>query len=274
MINFDLICLIALLCLQSRELLNVAPTVLKTRNIYQHVNLQQIVLTTVQLWVFIHMIVGAETSNCPLLAYSMEVIYALTTWLQDFIMLTRIRIFDQQLFKKSMIVFVPLLIARAATNLEVTITARPVAVSPTYCDLGWTPEPTGRQNIVKTVTYFLECSLLIFLVFRHLRSLKSANAASTRFLQKTVAICLLTLVLSTTISIFISTGFQPQRLMIWFGLINVSVSLSDSFLAQSITQAFIEKNASSGTTASGNITGKNQSNVMENAAATKITVEV
>ncbi|KAI9142647.1 hypothetical protein BKA69DRAFT_1065584 [Paraphysoderma sedebokerense] len=228
------------------------------------------------MWVFIHMMVGAETSDCPFLAYSMEVIYATTTWLQDFIMLTRIRIFDQQLFKKSMIVFIPLLIARAATNLEVTITARPFAVSPTYCNLGWTPESTGRQNIVKTVTYFLECCFLIYLVYRHLRTLKNATAASTRFLQKTVAICLFSLVLSTTISIFVSTGFQAERLMTWFGLINVSVSLSDSFLAQSITQAFVEKNASTGWAGSSNHTaGKSTSaNVLDHSSNAKVTVEV
>ncbi|KAI9139798.1 hypothetical protein BKA69DRAFT_1126225 [Paraphysoderma sedebokerense] len=176
--------------------------------------------------------------------------HAIVTWIQDYIMLTRIHIFDPILFKKSLFVFVPLLIARAVTNFDTIIRGvNPVQISPTICNPGYSMEITGRQNIIKAITYFLEACLLIYLVFRHLKSLPRSENLARLFLLKTVAVCVFSVVVSTTMCFILLLGIAPQHVFLWYAFINTTMSLSDSFISQSITEAFVKKNVNKHTTA-------------------------
>ncbi|KAI9143099.1 hypothetical protein BKA69DRAFT_1173963 [Paraphysoderma sedebokerense] len=243
MIGIELFTLISLLCVQSHELFRISPNLIRNFNVYTFANFAQVALTTILLWTFIHFNV-AVTTQCIALSHYMANSYAVTTWFQDFIMLTRIRIFDREIFKKSLFVFIPLLIARAATNLHTAVSIAPIQVTPTVCDTGFPGDKTGRQNIVKAVTYFVETCVLVFLVSRHLQKFDRKDVVARKFLVKTVIICIFSLAVATTFSFFLTLGIEPGHTLMWFGLINTTISISDSFLAQSITEAFLEKNAS------------------------------
>ncbi|KAI9143096.1 hypothetical protein BKA69DRAFT_1134350 [Paraphysoderma sedebokerense] len=241
MIGIEVFILISLLCLQSHELFRIAPSVVRNFNIYTVINFSQVALTTVLLWTFIHLNIS-ETTACLALSYYMAHSYAVATWCQDFIMLTRIRIFDETMFKRSLVLFAPLLIARVVTNLDTAVSIRPVQVTPTLCDVGYPGDRTGRQNIVKAVTYFVEICVLVFLVVRHLRRFNNMDTIARKFLIKTAVICVISLTLATSFSLLLLLGIEASHSLMWFGLINSTISISDSFLARSITAAFMERN--------------------------------
>ncbi|KAI9143965.1 hypothetical protein BKA69DRAFT_1057414 [Paraphysoderma sedebokerense] len=241
MIGIDIFVLITVLCLQSHELLRLGPELLRNSSKYQIANFAQVALTVVVTWIFIHFALGSDTTNCAFVSYIFMLIYFAATWFQDYIMLTRIHIFDKKIFKKSLIVFIPLLIGRAVTNIHTLIVMTPKQTTPTTCDLGFPVDATGRQNIVKAVTYFVEMVFLVSLVFRHLRSTGTTDDIARRFLYKTVAVCVFSVLFTTTLSFLLIMGVEPAHTFIWYGLINTAISLSDSFLAQSITEAFVAK---------------------------------
>ncbi|KAI9143098.1 hypothetical protein BKA69DRAFT_1123554 [Paraphysoderma sedebokerense] len=159
-------------------------------------------------------------------------------------MLTLIRIFDAEMFKKSHVLFVPLLIARVVTNLHTAISIRPVQVTPTVCDVGYPGDITGRQNIVKAVTYFVEICVLVLLVVRHLRRFDNMDEVARKFFTKTAIICVVSCTIVTTFSVLLQLGIEANHSLMWYGIINTTINVSDSFLSRSITAAFMNKNRS------------------------------
>ncbi|KAI9135799.1 hypothetical protein BKA69DRAFT_1139075 [Paraphysoderma sedebokerense] len=243
MIGIEVFVLISLLCVQSHELFRTIPTLVGNFNIYTIVNFSQVALTVVLLWTFIHFNLS-ETTACIALSHYMAHSYAFATWCQDFIMLTRIRIFDAEMFKKSLVLFAPLLIARAVTNLETAVSIRPVQVTPTLCDVGYNNDVTGRQNIVKAVTYFFEICVLVWLVVRHLRRFDNMDEIARKFFTKTAILCVISCTIVITFSVLLLLGIEANHSLMWYAFINTTISVSDSFLSKSITAAFMDKNRS------------------------------